>query len=218
MKNSKQWDNIYKKEGKDYKYYEIIEPHEDMGRIADIFNRNKVNKIIDFGCGAGRNLIFLAEKGFYVTGIDNAPIGIKILKKELIKKGISAEIKVADFHRHLKFKNACFDAAIAVQAIQHGREYQVKKSIKELSRILKKKGVIFVTLCGRFSKSKTRYCLVKTAKKVAHNTFIPTEGNEKGLSHIIYNKKLIKEHFNKFKILNLWKDSKDYYCFLGEKK
>ncbi|MFX1537323.1 MAG: hypothetical protein ACFFDI_24205, partial [Promethearchaeota archaeon] len=53
--------------------------------------------------------------------------------------------------------------------------------------------------------------------KIAPRTYIPTMGSEKGLVHFIYNKKVIKDHYKNFEILNLWKDERDYYCFLAKK-
>ena len=37
-----QWDRIYKKEGKKYRYYNIFKPHEDMPRILTIFKKQKI--------------------------------------------------------------------------------------------------------------------------------------------------------------------------------
>jgi hypothetical protein len=57
--------------------------------------------------------------------------------------------------------------------------------------------------------------LIKTAKKVAPRTYVPTIGKEKGIVHYIYNKEILKRHFVGFKIIDLWQDKEDYYCFIG---
>ena len=80
---------------------------------------------------------------------------------------------------------------ISVQVLQHGKVNEIKGVIKEIRRILKPKGVIFVTLCGRISNGKVRDYLIKTAKKIAPRTYAPTKGNEVGLTHFIYNKKIM---------------------------
>ena len=53
----------------------------------DFKNRSKT-KILEIGCGAGNNLIFLAEEGFDVSGIDFAVSAIKIAKKKIDQKKI----------------------------------------------------------------------------------------------------------------------------------
>ena len=218
MKNK--WNDIYKNEKETYLYYDISEPHEDMEKIIlEIKRKNKSAKVLDLGCGVGRNTIPLIEAGFDVFAFDSAPEGIKILRRKLTERDKKADLKILDFKGELPYESNFFDAIISVQVLQHGYESDIKNSIKEINRILKKNGIIFITLCGRYdAKGKERYTLVKTAKKVANNTYIPTIGSEIGMPHFIYNKRLIRKHFKNFNIYDLWKDERNYYCFLGCKK
>ncbi len=212
--NPRQWNSIYKKK-EEYKYYDVLAPHEDMGKIVEILKKEKQKKILDLGCGAGRNLIKLAENGFDVHGIDVAEEGVNLIRKNLRKKNLKAELRVANIFDKLPYKNNFFDGIISVQTLQHGNLSQIKGVISEITRILKPNGFLFVTLCGRYSKGKTRYCLVKTAQKIAPRTYVPTIGDEKGLTHYIYNKEEIKRHYKNFSIKKMWKDKKDYYCFIA---
>jgi SAM-dependent methyltransferase len=217
--NNSQWEKIYEGEGESYNYYEILEkPHSDMDKVIKIFQQNNINKVLDLGCGAGRNTLYLAQKGFTVFGLDNAPAGLKILKQALKKYRLQVNLKIGNVYKPLPYKDSFFDAVISIQVIQHAKEGAILKAIKEISRIVKPGGLIFITLCGRYSKGKERYCLVKTAKKIAPNTYLPTLGNEAGLVHFIYNKQLIQKHFNNFEILKLWRDDKDYFAFIGRNK
>jgi len=209
------WNKIYKIEGEDYAYYDIFEPHEDMKKVARVFKDHHVKKILDLGCGAGRNLMFLAKKNFDMTGLDLAPEGLTLIEKSLKKDKIKVDLKVGSFFNKLPYPNNSFDAIVSVQVLQHGTEKQIRNAIQEMKRVLKPKGLIFITLCGRLSHGKVRLFLVKTAKKIASQTYAPTQGQEKGLTHYIYNKKEIARHFRGFKIIKLWKDEKDYYCFLA---
>ena len=43
-------------------------------------------------------------------------------------------------------------------------------------------------------------------------------GDEAGLIHFIYNKRILLNHYSDFKLIELWKDDKDYYCLLGQNK
>jgi len=214
-----EWNRIYKKEkGQEkYLYYDILKPHLDMGRVVKIFKKHKVKRVLDLGCGAGRNLWYLARAGFEVWGIDAAQSGLKIANNFLKKEKLRAKLNKGDIFQHLPYPDKSFDALISVQVLQHSNKAGIENAIKEIERVLAPGGLVFITLSGRYSQGKVRYCLVKTAKKIASHTYVPTCGNEKGLTHFIYTKKIIKKHYKNFSIQKFWKDDKGYYCFLGRK-
>jgi SAM-dependent methyltransferase len=213
-----QWNEIYKKEGTNYQYYNIIEPHQDMPKVAEFLKSTGAKRVLDLGCGAGRNLIYLAQQGFDTYGMDIAPEGLKIIRENLAKNKLQADLKEGNVFAPLPYPDEFFDGVISVQVLQHGTEQQILAATKEIDRILKNHGIIFITLSGRISKGKVRLILVKTAKKIAPNTYVPTQGNEIGLTHFIYSKQMIKHHYRNFKISTMWKDDKDYYCFLAVKR
>lgn len=214
----KQWDEIYQKEGCDYKYYDILKPHPDLLKVTEVFKAHGVKKVLDLGCGAGRNSIYLAQQGMDVQAIDSSAAGLQIFSEGLKKHGLHVESRVGNVLEPLPYDNASFDAIISVQVLQHGTLDQIILAISEIQRILKTGGIIFITLCGRLSKGKVRECLVRTAQKIAPRTYIPTLGSEVGLPHFIYNKKVLKQHYRAFTPIAMWKDDRDYYCFLAKKK
>lgn len=209
----KQWNKIFKKYGKVF-----LKPQEDIPKIAKLFKRKNVKRVLDLGCGTGRHLIYFAKKGFDVYGIDIAEEGIRIARKWLKGEKLKAKLKIGSIYKKLPYKSNFFDAVVSVQSLQHGKLGQIKKGIEEIERVLKPGGLIFITLCGRYSKGKVRYCVIKTARKIAPRTYVPTIGNEAGAIHYVYNKATIKSHYKNFKIIDLWRDKKDYYCFLGRGK
>ncbi|MBR9700638.1 class I SAM-dependent methyltransferase [Candidatus Woesearchaeota archaeon] len=204
------WDDIYKKDPKDYSYYDLGKPHKDLPKIVRRFKG--VKNVLDIGCGSGRNFFYLT-KHFQVEGIDIAKEGVRQIKKILPE----SRVKVGDIYNKLPYKTGVFDAIVGIQVLQHSTEPKIKKAISEIFRILKPGGWLFITVGGRISKGEVRYCLVKTAKKMAPNTYVPTKGSEKGLTHFIYSKKRLLDHFELFDIIETWKDDKDYYCLLARK-
>jgi diaminopimelate decarboxylase len=70
----------------------------------------------------------------------------------------------------------------------------------------------------RKAHGKVRPVIVQTAKKIAPNTYVPTIGDEIGLPHFIYNESLVKKHYKDFQIVEKWKDSRDYFCFIAKLK
>jgi len=199
----KQWDKIFKEHGR---YFTRI--HEALPKIVKLFKKRNVRRVLDLGCGSGRHIVYLTKHGFSVYGIDGAKEGIKIAKDWLKGKGLKATLKVGSIYKKLPYRENLFDAIICVAVMYHARIRSIKKLIKEIERVLKPKGLIFLTA----PKKKLKF------KEIEPRTYLMLEGDEKGLVHYIYNKKLLRKDFKKFKIYKIWTDSWGYWTLLGELK
>lgn len=210
-----QWDRIFKTRGK-----VLLKPQPDIPKIVKLFKTRGVKKILDLGCGSGRHLIYLSKKGFDIYGIDIAKHGLKIARKWLEKENVKAKLKSGDVYKKLPYKDRLFDAIISVRVINHGGIKNIRRLIKEIERILKPKGFIFITTIKSNKNRKGRW----EYKQIAPRTIIPLSGPEKGLPHYYFNKVMIKKEFKNFKIPKIWLDSKDsnaqshHYAFIGELK
>ncbi|MCM8785603.1 MAG: class I SAM-dependent methyltransferase [Candidatus Omnitrophica bacterium] len=207
------WDRIFKKEGKLF-----IAIHKDIPKIVKIFKKKNVKRILDLGCGTGRHLIYLAKHNFDMYGIDISEYGIKITDKCLKEKNLKACLKVGDIYKKLPYKDNFFDAIISIKTIHHGKIENIRKLIKEMERILKPHGLIFITVSKRKFKKEIPKEKLWKIKFIAPRTFIPLTGKEKGLVHFWFNKKLLKKEFRNFKIHKIWVDSEAGYTLLGELK
>jgi SAM-dependent methyltransferase len=54
---------------------------------------------LDLACGAGRNAIYLVERGWHVTAVDGSPIAIAKLEERALAKNLELEARVADLER-----------------------------------------------------------------------------------------------------------------------
>lgn len=209
------WNQIYRNPG-NYGYYNVLTPHLSLKSVIHWFQSEKVRKVLDLGVGMGRNFFPLLDAGFDVYGIDNAENGISHILSQNKKYDISNKVTLGTF-QNLPYDDGFFDAVISIQTLNHGYEADIIQGIKEIERVLRPGGIFFLTIPGRVSQGKVRYCLVKTANKVAPNTYLPTIGDEIGIPHYIFNQQLIKKHFSRFEKLVINKDEKDYYCISGKK-
>jgi len=218
----KQWDKIFKWYGKVF-----IKPQEDLRRIVKLFKKKGVKNILDLGCGSGRHAVYLAKYGFEVYGIDIAPKGIKMTRDWLKKEKLKANLKIGSIYKRLPYKDKFFDAVISTQAIHHEKIENIRKAIKEIERVLRPRGLLFITVRkGKFKKQWERGKIIEKFghqkvdyKIIEPRTYIPTEKGEKGLMHYLFNKELLRREFKNFKIHNIWVDSDGrHYCFSGELK
>lgn len=206
---NKQWENVFNKEGKIFE-----KPHDDMKKISKELKKRNVQKILDLGSGSGRHLIYLSELGFEVFGIDISETGIKMSRDMLNKKGLKANLKVGNIYDRLPYTDEFFDSVISVQAMHHSNIDNIRSLIKEIERVLRPKGVIFITV----PKTKKSQRKTKKYKEIEPRTFVPLDGWEKGLPHFLFNEGLIRKEFSNFKINKIWLDSTKHYCFMGELK
>ena len=210
----KQWDEIFGKKGKTF-----LKPQEDISRIAKLFKKKGVKKILDLGCGSGRHTVYLVEHSFEVYGIDIAPKGVKITKDWLKKEKLKANLKVGNIYKKLPYPNHFFDALISTQTLHHNRINNIRKLIKEIERVLKTNGLIFVTVSKKGSKKAIPKEKMWQIKFIAPRTFVPLSHDEKGLIHYRFNKKLLRKEFKNFKIYDIWIEAKGrHYCLLAKLK
>lgn len=85
-------------------------------------------RVLDIGCGAGRHALYLQERGFEVTGIDNSPGAIEVCQLRGLKKALVCPISDVD-----KFKPASFDTIIMM-----GNNFGLFGSFENARTILKK--------------------------------------------------------------------------------
>jgi len=208
------WDEIFKNKGKMF-----IAPQEDIPKIVKLLKKHDVKRVLDLGCGSGRHLIYLAKRGFDVFGLDISKHGVKIAKTWLKREGLKANLRIGNIYEKLPYKNNFFDAIISTQTLHHGKIGEIRKLIKEMERILKPNGLIFITVRKYVPKKYIPKDRLYGIKYIAPRTYIMLGGPEKDLPHYRFNKNILRKEFRNFKILNLHVESlKGHYCLLGQLK
>lgn len=204
------WEKIYKEKGK---FFET--PHPDIDNFVKLLKKQKAKNVLDFGSGTGRHVVYLAKKGFSVVGIDISKTGINMTKNWLQKEGSKADLVVRDMTKPIPYSDNFFDGVISTQVIHHAERHIVKNIIDEITRVTKSGGVIFITvpLYKGYSKKRPGWKMKKIAKK----TFLPLDGQEKGMVHYFFTADEFKKSFPKFKILKAYMDKTNHYAILATK-
>lgn len=103
--------------------------------IKQNFSGNK-NKILDVGCGTGKNLEYFAKFG-KTWGIDSAKEAVSYCKKRGVKNVIFGNLE------KIPFRKESFDCITALDTLEHVND---SKAVRELERVLKKSGILIVTV------------------------------------------------------------------------
>jgi SAM-dependent methyltransferase len=56
-------------------------------------------RALDLACGAGRNVLWLAERGWEVTAVDGAPAAIEILRTRATERGVAVNATAANLEK-----------------------------------------------------------------------------------------------------------------------
>lgn len=94
---------------------------------------NPKGKLLDLGCGQGRDAIALAKLGYVVTGIDHSAVGIKQLNEAARKEHLPLKGIVADIYHFNTL--ADFDH-ILLDSIFHFEKKDKEKEISLLKQII----------------------------------------------------------------------------------
>lgn len=199
-KSVKAWDQIFRQEGRVF-----TEPHEDMAGIAQLLKERGASTILDLGSGTGRHVVFLTKKGFQVFGLDNSPQGIDIAEKWLGEEGLSADLRLQDMTERLPFEDDFFDAVVSVQVIHHADVATIKGIIKEMERVLKQGGFVFITVPKLQNQG-------REFRQIEPNTFVPLDGPERGVPHHYFTPEELKELLANFSITDVHLDTINHYC------
>jgi len=130
-------------------YDEIAKPYaKEFSRPSDYIDNflgyvPTNGRILDLGCGPGFDSAYFVSKGFCVTGIDLSKEMLK-LAKEKCPRG---EFKLIDF-RKIEFPTNCFDGIFASCSLIHIPKKDVLPTLKKFHKVLKKEGVIYISLQG----------------------------------------------------------------------
>jgi tellurite methyltransferase len=73
-----------------------LEPAAFLSSHAGLLPRGRA---LDVACGAGRNVLFLAELGLAVTGVDVSPVGLELARRAARARGLDATLVEADLTR-----------------------------------------------------------------------------------------------------------------------
>lgn len=116
------------------------------------------DRVLDIGCGRGELVAHLHDKGFDATGIDYSEAAVACAK-ELYPKG---NFQLVRSDQRL-FEAASFDKIFMLGTIEHLYEPEIVKTLEEVKRLLRPRGVCVITTCTNALYYKTRSYKLRSA-------------------------------------------------------
>ncbi len=105
------WEDWYARQ--DYRRMPWFSPHPSPWLVRAVRERwiPRAASVLDIGCGAGTNVIWLRKQGLRASGVDLSSTAIAIASARARRSGVRADFRVADAAR-LPYPSGAFSAAL----------------------------------------------------------------------------------------------------------
>jgi len=147
------WDNVYEK---DTSFFGD-EPSKFALSCYDLMKKNDVKKILEIGCGQGRDCLFFTSKGIEVAALDYSKVAIDGLSEHAKQKNLCVDAHVYDVKKPLPFDSSSFDAVYSHMFLSmRFSSDELKFILSEIKRILKDNGFHFFSVRNHNDKFYTK--------------------------------------------------------------
>jgi tellurite methyltransferase len=129
-------------------------------------------RVLDAGCGYGRNLVHLLREGCDVFALDADEAGVKHVRQ--LSDSLETGLPVTNFQvgliERMPFPDGVFDVVICTSVLNFARdEDHFKAMLADLWRVLRPTGMLFCRLGSRIGMN---------FKRVRGNTYVIGDGSE----------------------------------------
>ncbi len=106
-------------------------------------------RVLDAGCGGGRNLVYLLREGFDVHAVDEDPHAVMAVREmaAVLAPSLSPDQIRVDAVEQLHLPDATFDVVISNAVLHFARDdAHFEAMVREMWRVLKPGGLLFARL------------------------------------------------------------------------
>ena len=132
-------------------------------------------RILDCGCGTGRNLVYLLREGYDVWATDRDPAAVQAVRAQAatLAPGLDADHFRVEPVERLSFPDAAFDVVISNAVLHFATDdAHFETMVREMWRVLKPGGRLF----GRLASS---IGMPDRMRPLGHGRFVMPDGSER---------------------------------------
>jgi SAM-dependent methyltransferase len=173
-----------------------MSPMLGVVRMADLLERAGRKRVLDIGCGSGRHVVYLAARGFAVTGLDIAPEAIEACREGLAEARLTATIVEGEM-TDLPFADGSFDGIVASHVIHHCQLASLRRILDHVTRCLTPGGLLF------WSTPTPRHFRWGRGKEVEPGTYVDADHPEGPIPHHYSTEEEVRELLEGYHILSI---------------
>ena len=137
------WDNVYEK---DTSFFGD-EPSKFALSCYNLMKKNNVKKMLEIGCGQGRDCLFFTSKGIEVAALDYSKVAIGGLLEHAKQKNLDIDARIYDAKKPLPFDSGSFEAVYSHMFFSmRFTSDELKFLFSEVRRVLKNNGYHFFSV------------------------------------------------------------------------
>lgn len=134
-------------------------------------------KVLDVGCGSGRNLVYFLRNGYEVFGVDPQPHAVETVKE--LSAALAPDNPQENFMvcsaENLPFSDATFDLVISSAVLHFAKDEQHFDSmLQSMFRVLKHNGYFFARLASDIG-------IEQLVKPLGNSRYLLPDGSERFL-------------------------------------
>ena len=137
---------------------------------------------LDVGCGIGGWVLFLAEEGYNIQGIDRAPRVIRALAEY----NPDLRLKVGE-PGQLPYADGSFDGVLGVGMLEY-LDGEVPKALSELNRVLRDDGFVFIEVPIMNTLRRWFYIPLKRLQKMIYSAL----GKQATFANYLFDRRQLK--------------------------
>ncbi len=125
-------------------YYWGLEPGSFLDELIDLCPPAENRRVLDIGCGEGKDAVYMAQKGYDVTAFDLTENGIKKTIALAKDRGTKINAYVDDINTFETDKQ--FDIIYSTGTVQYLFEENKTGFFEKLEKIIKPNGIVFINV------------------------------------------------------------------------
>ncbi len=192
------------------RFFKFLKKEEKFFPMSGI---GEAKRLIDLGCGTGRNSFYATELGFEAYGIDISKTAIATGMQYAKEHAGIINLEVGSIGEKLSHKDESFDVALDVTSSNSLSEAEREIYFEEMYRVLKPGGYVYLKALCKEGDANAKE-LLKRFPGSEYDTYVLPD--QKIVERVWTKKGITDFYARKFKILHL--EMKESYTTMGDRR